>query len=74
LPDDDLARARREGTLHRNFQGYTLHGDADLIGFGVSAISDLHDLYAQAPKRIEDWQDSVTKGDWPLERGYLLNR
>ncbi|KXJ47516.1 MAG: oxygen-independent coproporphyrinogen III oxidase [Alloalcanivorax venustensis] len=74
LPDDDLARARREGTLHRNFQGYTLHGDADLIGFGVSAISDLHDLYAQAPKRIEDWQDSVAKGDWPLERGYLLNR
>ncbi len=40
----------------------------------MSAISDLHDLYAQAPKRIEDWQDSVAKGDWPLERGYLLNR
>lgn len=74
LPDDEMAVARREGRLHRNFQGYTLHGDADLIGFGVSAISDLGDLYTQAPKRLEDWQEQVRAGRWPLERGYQLNR
>lgn len=74
LPDDEMAVARRQGRLHRNFQGYTLHGDADLIGFGVSSISDIGDVYAQAPKRLEDWEQAVAEGRWPLERGYKLNR
>ena len=41
LPDDELAIAQREGKLHRNFQGYTVMGDCDLLGFGVSAISQI---------------------------------
>ena len=46
-PDDELAIAQREGKLHRNFQGYTILGDCDLIGFGVSAISQINStLYA----------------------------
>ncbi|WP_367109351.1 oxygen-independent coproporphyrinogen III oxidase [uncultured Psychrobacter sp.] len=40
-PDDELAIAQREGHLHRNFQGYTIMGDCDLLGFGVSAISQI---------------------------------
>ncbi|WP_025651959.1 MULTISPECIES: oxygen-independent coproporphyrinogen III oxidase [unclassified Psychrobacter] len=40
-PDDELAIAQREGNLHRNFQGYTIMGDCDLIGFGVSSISQI---------------------------------
>ncbi|WP_350561643.1 oxygen-independent coproporphyrinogen III oxidase [Psychrobacter sp. CAL346-MNA-CIBAN-0220] len=40
-PDDELAVAQREGHLHRNFQGYTIMGDCDLLGFGVSAISQI---------------------------------
>lgn len=46
-PDDELAIAQREGKLHRNFQGYTILGDCDLLGFGVSAISQINStLYA----------------------------
>ena len=41
-PDDELAIAQREGKLHRNFQGYTILGDCDLLGFGVSAISQIN--------------------------------
>lgn len=41
-PDDELAVAQREGHLHRNFQGYTILGDCDLLGFGVSAISQIN--------------------------------
>jgi oxygen-independent coproporphyrinogen-3 oxidase len=41
LPDDELAIAQRAGKLHRNFQGYTIMGDCDLLGFGVSAISQI---------------------------------
>lgn len=40
-PDDELAVAQREGKLHRNFQGYTILGDCDLLGFGVSSISQI---------------------------------
>ncbi len=40
-PDDELAVAQREGKLHRNFQGYTIMGDCDLLGFGVSSISQI---------------------------------
>ncbi|WP_201587313.1 oxygen-independent coproporphyrinogen III oxidase [Psychrobacter jeotgali] len=40
-PDDELAIAQREGHLHRNFQGYTIMGDCDLLAFGVSAISQI---------------------------------
>ena len=41
-PDDELAVAQREGKLHRNFQGYTIMGDCDLLAFGVSAISQIN--------------------------------
>ena len=47
LPDDELAIAQEESTLQRNFQGYTTHGHCDLIGLGVSAISQIGDLYCQ---------------------------
>ena len=40
-PDDELSIAQREGKLHRNFQGYTIMGDCDLLGFGVSSISQI---------------------------------
>ncbi len=49
-PDDELAIAQQEGTLHRNFQGYTTQGESDLLGLGVSAISMLGDSYAQNEK------------------------
>ena len=72
LPDDPLAQAQRDGTLHRNFQGYTLHGEADLLGFGTSAISALGNFYGQNQKAIDRWQESIDEGALPLERGYLL--
>ncbi len=73
-PDDELARAQRAGTLHRNFQGYTLHGEADLIAMGPSAISQLGDLYAQNHKDLQDWGDALRTGQLPFERGYRLSR
>ncbi|PKM22723.1 MAG: oxygen-independent coproporphyrinogen III oxidase [Gammaproteobacteria bacterium HGW-Gammaproteobacteria-14] len=74
LPSDALAQAQTQGTLHRNFQGYTLYGDADLLGFGTSAISAMGDFYGQNQKSIERWQDDIDHGQLPLERGYQLNR
>ncbi|MCH8542907.1 MAG: oxygen-independent coproporphyrinogen III oxidase [Alcanivorax sp.] len=73
-PHDALAQAQQAGRLHRNFQGYSLHGDADLLGMGVSAISQIGGLYAQNFKQHDRWQASVQAGELPMERGFLLNR
>ncbi|AXT40081.1 oxygen-independent coproporphyrinogen III oxidase [Alteromonas sp. BL110] len=55
LSKDSLAIAKNKGVLHRNFQGYTLRGDADLVGFGVSAISTVGNAFAQNAKDLKEY-------------------
>lgn len=73
LPDDDLARARRDGGLHRNFQGYSTHGDCDLVGLGVSAIGTVGDCYAQNRKQLSGYYEALDRGRLPIERGMALS-
>lgn len=73
LPEDSLAQAQEAGTLQRNIQGYTLHGDADVIGFGTSAISEIGPLYAQNHTSVNQWQSAIADADVPLERGVELD-
>lgn len=69
LPDDDLAMAQEDGTLQRNFQGYTTHGHCDLIGLGVSAISQVGDLYSQNSSDITVYQHTLDQDQLPTTRG-----
>jgi oxygen-independent coproporphyrinogen-3 oxidase len=71
-PDDELAIALREGTLHRNFQGYSTRGGASLYGFGISAISATADIYRQNCKTPEEWRAALDAGRLPVERGLRL--
>ena len=74
LPTDDLFLALNENTLHRNFQGYcTRRTTGQVYAFGVTAISQLERGYSQNLKVIDDYIDSVEKGDLPVERGYTLS-
>jgi len=73
-PTDELAIAQQQGILHRNFQGYTTHGDADLLGLGVSAISMLGDSYAQNQKDLQIYQSEVQKKGNALWKGFTLNQ
>ncbi len=73
LPDDELAIAQEEGTLQRNFQGYTTHGHCDLIGLGVSAISQIGDLYNQNDSDIANYQQSLGNGQLATRRGLHCN-
>lgn len=73
LPDDDLAIAQEEGTLQRNFQGYTTHGHCDLIGLGVSAISQIGDLYAQNSSDLAEYQNLLGGAQLATSRGLLCN-
>ena len=71
LPDDELAVAQEELTLQRNFQGYTTHGHCDLIGLGVSAISQIGDLYCQNSSDLADYQALLSSDQLATRRGLL---
>jgi oxygen-independent coproporphyrinogen-3 oxidase len=73
LPDDELALARANGTLQRNFQGYSTHADCDLIGLGVSSIGKVGDSYSQSVKELSQYYARIDQGLLPVHRGYGLN-
>jgi len=73
-PDDELALARANGRLHRNFQGYSTMPDTALIGLGPSAISQVGDGMAQNVKSFEDWRQRLDAGSQPTERGLTRTR
>jgi len=74
LPDDALAVAKRQGRLHRNFQGYSTQPDCDLIALGVSSIGRVGATYSQNAKTLEDYCDLIDQGRFPVVRGLALNR
>jgi len=74
LPDDSLAVAKRQGRLHRNFQGYSVQPDGDLIGLGVSAIGRVGATYYQNTKSLPEYYDALRQGQLPVVRGIALTR
>ena len=72
-PDNELAIAQRDGKLTRNFQGYSTHGDCDIIGMGISAISRIGDSYAQNVTALEEYDALINKGKIPVYRGIKLD-
>ncbi|WP_019613599.1 oxygen-independent coproporphyrinogen III oxidase [Psychromonas ossibalaenae] len=73
-PDDELARAQQQGILHRNFQGYTTQEDADLLGMGVSAISQIGHCYSQNQKKLADYYSQIENSGHAQWRGVGLNQ
>ena len=74
LPDDALAVAKRQGRLHRNFQGYSTQPDCDLIALGVSAIGRVGATYSQNAKTLDEYYDRINQGKLPVVRGLALTR
>jgi len=73
LPGDELARAQRDGGLHRNFMGYTTHAATDLLGLGVSAISHIGHSYSQNLRELPLWEVAIDEGRVPVWRGVALS-
>jgi len=74
LPNDALAVAKRQGRLHRNFQGYSTQPDCDLIGLGVSSIGRIGPTYSQNAKTLEEYYDAIDHGSFAVARGLALSR
>lgn len=73
LPHDGMARAQRDGSLHRNFQGYTETRTRVLLGLGVSAISETPTCFHQNEKAFPIYERRVQQGEIPTFRGHLLS-
>jgi oxygen-independent coproporphyrinogen-3 oxidase len=73
LTSDDLYKAWLDGTLHRNFMGYTTQKASLLLGLGVSSISDAGKAFAQNEKNLHDYYEAIEKNELPAFRGYFLN-
>ncbi len=73
LPEDSLAMASRKGSLHRNFMGYTEVNSTNMIGLGVSAISDMWSSFAQNEKSVERYYQQIDQGQSAVVKGHHLN-
>jgi oxygen-independent coproporphyrinogen-3 oxidase len=72
-PEDSLVQAQRAGKLQRNFQGYSTHGDCDLVAFGVSSISAFGGVYVQNAKVVEQYQQLIDSGKLASVKGFALS-
>lgn len=73
LKSDPLFTAKREGTLHRNFMGYTVESTNLLVGLGCSAISDSGNAFSQNIKTVEEYMKVVAEGHFPIMKGHVLS-
>jgi oxygen-independent coproporphyrinogen-3 oxidase len=73
-PDDELALAQRNGSLYRNFQGYSTHADCDLVGIGVTSIGKIDNTYAQNRRELAEYYAAIDASHLPVFRGIELSR
>ncbi len=73
-PDDELTLAQQDGTLYRNFQGYSTHADCDLVGLGVTSIGMVGTTYSQNVRTLDEYYQCIDAGQLPVFRGFELSQ
>lgn len=73
LPEDDLVLAKQDGTLQRNFQGYSTHGGSDLVALGVSAIGNIGNTYAQNSVSTIEYEALLSNRQLPIKKGLRVD-
>jgi oxygen-independent coproporphyrinogen-3 oxidase len=74
LPDDELCAALDQGTMRRNFMGYTTREGVDVLAFGPSAISEFADTYVQVERGLDRWFEEIEAGRLATLKGHRLSR
>ncbi len=72
-PDDELTIAQQDGTLYRNFQGYSTHANCDLIGLGVTSIGMVGETYSQNMRELDEYYERIDAGELAVFRGFDLS-
>jgi oxygen-independent coproporphyrinogen-3 oxidase len=73
LAEDELVLARKNGTLQRNFQGYSTHRQCDLIALGVSGIGGIGNMFAQNSVSTIEYEEIIESGELPIVKGLLID-
>ena len=73
LPEDELVLARKNGTLQRNFQGYSTHRECDLVALGVSAIGSIGNVFAQSSVSTIEYEALIENGQLPIRKGIAVD-
>ena len=73
LPEDELVLARENGTLQRNFQGYSTHRQCDLVALGVSGIGGIGNMFAQNSVSTIEYEEMIERGKLPIVKGLLVD-
>jgi len=72
-PEDELAIAQKQGTLQRNFQGYSTFADCDMVAMGVTSISQINNTYSQNVKTLEEYEALINAGTIPVQKGIQID-
>lgn len=72
LPDDELAMAKAERRLGRNFQGYTVRAAEDSVAFGISGIGRIGGMFAQNQRGLTHYYDRLDAGHLAAMKGKRL--
>ncbi len=73
LPGDELVQARHDGTLQRNFQGYSTHRECDLVAVGVSGIGHIGNMYAQNSLTTMEYEAILENDRLPIRKGLVVD-
>ena len=73
LPQDELVQARNDGTLQRNFQGYSTHRQCDLVALGVSGIGGIGNMFAQNSVSTIEYENIIERGELPIVKGLIVD-
>jgi oxygen-independent coproporphyrinogen-3 oxidase len=73
-PEDELALAQKNGSLYRNFQGYSTHADCDMVSMGITSIGQVGNSYSQNVKTLEEYDQQIKQGEIPIFRGIELSK
>jgi len=73
LPEDEMGRALKNGTLWRNFMGYTVKGAPDMVACGMSGIGNVAGGFFQNHSKLIDYERDIEDGNFAIERGYVLH-
>ena len=73
LPNDELVLARENGTLQRNFQGYSTHRQCDLVSLGVSGIGGIGNMFAQNAVSTIEYEEIIERGELPIKKGLIVD-
>lgn len=74
LAEDSLSIANQQGSLHRNFMGYTEVNSTNMLGLGVSAISDIWSSFAQNEKKVEHYYKRLDENHPTVIKGHHLSK